>query len=460
MFQGYRTGVPQTRVFPNLASTLDGFFSIETCFVLFLFAGRYKELPELNRFPVDFTVLFFAATLWLMTVALISRKLKPLPLNLPIIAMVAFSALAVLSLFWSSLDTLNTDKAVRFLLFTSTSFFFSVILSQDPDRRARLVRMILWLSCALLVYYAYYRYARGIDLADKEDENYANNYLEYGSHAEILFISLVCIATLGRPKQAFGAVVGSTIALFALASIGGRGPFAAALLSIPLLMIALVLRRKPSVLQVARLLSLVGILTCVAVLGYIAIGGLSSSSAEGVRLNTLERYELELEGESTGSMDVRSEGRRHAFQKWLEKPILGWGFGEFRVQDSFLQYPHNILLEILMESGLMGAFLFLLICAATILYCARWARSGNFSWVDAAIILIFLPELGLHLTVQGYLGDDRAFFAYIGLATAIGQNAIEHRAFARPRPGHASKPKTPVLANSRLSAADRTMPGR
>jgi O-antigen ligase len=370
--------------------------------------------------------------------------------------MLAFSALAALSVFWSSMDALNTDKAARFLLFTSTAFFFSVILSQDPDRRARLLRMTLWLSCALLVYYAYYRYGRGVNLADKEDENYGNNYLEYGSHAEILFISLVCIATLERPKQVFGAVIGATLALFALASIGGRGPFAVALLAIPLLVIALALRRKPALLQQARLLGLIGALACVAVLGYTATGDLSSSSDEGVRLNTLERFQLELEGENTQSLDVRSEGRRHAFQKWLEKPILGWGLGEFRVQDSFLEYPHNLLLEILMETGVIGAFLFLLTCAGAILYCVHAARVGNFSWVDAAIILIFLPELCLHLTFQGYLGEDRAFFTYIGMAVAAGHHAVQKSGAVRARPGHSPNPL--AVADNRPFATDRAAP--
>jgi hypothetical protein len=39
---------------PDLAE----FFSIEASFVLFVFAGRFKMLPELRSFPVDFTLLF------------------------------------------------------------------------------------------------------------------------------------------------------------------------------------------------------------------------------------------------------------------------------------------------------------------------------------------------------------------------------------------------------------------
>jgi O-antigen ligase len=413
----------QAAAVPALLPSLADLFSIEMCFVLFVFAGRYKQLPELRGFPVDFTVLFFAATCWLSLLALITRKMRPPPLDLRVLAIAAFCTLAAVSLFWSSMDALNTDKAVRFLLFTSPSFFFGLMLAQSDERRARLVRLILWFSCALLFYYAYYRYVRGVDLADEESSEYSNNYLEYGSHAQLLFVAFLSVATLGGSKQMFGAVAGATFALFALLSIGGRGPFVLALLAVPLLMFGLVLRRGPSLPRVTRLALLVSAWILAGALGYMATGGVEDSG-DSVHLITLQRFDLELSGENTTSMDERLEGRRHAFQRWLEKPLLGWGLGEFRVQDSYLEYPHNLLLEILMEVGLIGAFLFFSSCALAIVDCIRATLTSALSWVEATIILIFLPELALHLTLQGYLGDDRAFFAYIGLAMAVGKAAL------------------------------------
>src|SRR5438067_1968756 len=114
-----RSEARQARLLPSLADLI----SIEMSFVLFLFAGRYKHLPALQGFPVDFTVLFFVATFCLLVGALVSRKLKAPSPDFPLLSMLLFSALAAASLFWSSVDQLNVDKLVRFLLFTSTSFF-------------------------------------------------------------------------------------------------------------------------------------------------------------------------------------------------------------------------------------------------------------------------------------------------------------------------------------------------
>jgi O-antigen ligase len=168
-----------------------------------------------------------------------------------------------------------------------------------------------------------------------------------------------------------------------------------------------------------RLLIFLSALIAIAVLGYIAIVRLQGDSAAWEQLHTLQRYQMQLFGENTESVDERLEGQRYAFERWQEKPIVGWGIGEFRIQQSYLGYPHNLLLEILMELGLAGAVLFVSLCAIAVLNCVYWARQGALGWVDTSIALLFLTELVEHLTVQGYLADDRIFFAYMALAIGL-----------------------------------------
>ena len=92
-----------TTVIPLLAEL----FSVEATFALFLFAGRFKKLPELRGFPVDFTLFFFVVTFCAIAWAIVSGRVKPVPLNLSVLVMLLFSELAAASLFWSSLDPLN-----------------------------------------------------------------------------------------------------------------------------------------------------------------------------------------------------------------------------------------------------------------------------------------------------------------------------------------------------------------
>jgi O-antigen ligase len=441
------------RLTSGILRVLAEFFSVEAGFTLFLFAGRFKMLPELGGFPVDFTLFFFVVTFGAIAWAIVAGRVKPVPLNLSVLLVLLFSELVAASLFWSSLSPLNIDKALRFLLFTSTSFFVGHMLGQGPAHRARLLRVIAWFSCALLLYDAYHRYVVGgaVVAGDELDPGRygprAYNYLEYGYHAAILFIIFLCLAAFGSLKQLCIAIVGSSAMLYYLLIMGGRGPFAAALLAIPLL--ALGLRRSAGSLR--RLLCLIALLAgliVIAVVGYLTFVEGSGASLER-QFRTLGRYE----SEETLSMDERQQGRQLAYDMWLRKPILGWGIGEFRVWDSYLEYPHNMLLEILAEMGIAGGFLFVFVCAVGVRDCVAIAGDRMCAWTDVAIALFFLTQLALLFTVEGYLADDRAFFAYMGLV--IGSRGAADR---RPRPACPFPDLQPTarLTHGHLIPEDRT----
>jgi O-antigen ligase len=349
--------------------------------------------------------------------------------------MIAFCALVAASLFWSSIDPQNVDKTLRFLLLTSTSFFVARMLAQERKRRERLLRLLAWLSSAILLYYAYYRYILGIDISsagpgERTPEN-ANNYLEYNAHAGILFIIVLSAAVFGSRKQLGLAVIGCGAALFALVTVGGRGPLALSLLAIPLTALDLALQPRWGLRRMTRLIVLVSAVSSVALVGYMAVEQLQGPTAVREQLHTLERFEMQLSREHTDSMDERWEGQGFAFRQWQEKPVLGWGIGEFRVQNNYLKYPHNLFLEILMEMGLVGAFLFFSVCAVAVIECARTAREGRSGWADAAITLLFLTELTSHVTVQGYLADDRHFLAYMGMAIGLRGGTEDRRPYSR-----------------------------
>ena len=68
-----------------------------------------------------------------------------------------------------------------------------------------------------------------------------------------------------------------------------------------------------------------------------------------------------------------------------------------------------------METGLAGACLFFPVLIIGVITCIRMARDRRLDWIDMTIALLFLTEFISHTTVQGYLPDDRIYFAYIGL---------------------------------------------
>ena len=115
---------------------------------------------------------------------------------------------------------------------------------------------------------------------------------------------------------------------------------------------------------------------------------------------------------------IMAEDAREAF--WA-KPITGWGLGAFR-DVSIVRYPHNLILEIISETGLFGATTILLPVAlagvrcCTLWGCAEFSKkpypywyvfavlSSMFSgdivdsrtaYVFAALILYYAPKQGM-----------------------------------------------------------------
>jgi hypothetical protein len=71
-----------------------------------------------------------------------------------------------------------------------------------------------------------------------------------------------------------------------------------------------------------------------------------------------------------------------------------------------------------------------------------------------AIALLFLTDFALHLTVQGYLADDRIFLAYLGMtigASAKASGPVSRRVIHQPR--------TP-LATTAITDSTQTVPAR
>ena len=220
-----------------------------------------------------------------------------------------------------------------------------------------------------------------------------------------------------RAQWWFGAI-GLCAAAVTLTITGGRGPLAFSILGLPLLALCLLAERRRSIHRFGRFLVLLMVLGCLATVGYTTFVKGSDSGDDQFR--TLQRMDAQISGEDTHSMDGRARGRAEAFSQWLQKPLFGWGVGEFEVHDSYLRYPHNLALEILMETGIIGAALFFGAVAGGIFVCLRIVQDGLSGWVDTAILLIFLTDLGDHLSFQGNLADDRIFFAYLGVLIGCG----------------------------------------
>lgn len=382
-----------------------------------MYSGRFKTIPQLQVIPADVTVLLLVMTAFGTTYLILTRKARLPFINAISVLMLLFTEFAIASVFWSSLTEINIEKILRFTFLTSTSFFIASILGQEGERRQRVVRLIALLSFGILLYYLYQRFVVGIS-SDPQSGWFDStpngvNYMEYGDQTCLLFIICLTLAVFGSPTQCWCGSVGLCTAAGMLTIIGARGALVFAILSIPLLLLCLLVGGARTTGHLGRLLALLTALCCFGAVGYATL--ISGSDLEKSEFSTLQRMDTQLSGEDTHSMDGRVRGRAKAFGEWLQRPLIGWGIAEFEVQDSYLRYPHQLPLQILMETGVIGAVLFFGAVAKAVFVCLQIARGGFASWVDAALVLIFLTDVALNFTVEGNLAEDRIFLGYLGV---------------------------------------------
>lgn len=81
------------------------------------------------------------------------------------------------------------------------------------------------------------------------------------------------------------------------------------------------------------------------------------------RLTYKDFYSIKMDS----SIVARIEAFKEGIKLWKEKPICGTGLGSFVSHDEknqlrvMLKYPHNIFIETLAETGLVGFFLLILL---------------------------------------------------------------------------------------------------
>jgi len=220
----------------------------------------------------------------------------------------------------------------------------------------------------------------------------------------VLIVTLCGLAGTTRVARGLRLVLIGLSVIVVVASVS-RGPITAALVTVLLLAFTQRQRRR---LGPARVLLRLGLLAVTAAGIAVAIDYLQDNEY----VDVVARFAEALE-------DVSAQERiamfRGAWQQFTEHPLLGSAFVELR----FLTYPHNILVECLMATGLIGFTLLLANLGAALFASVRlvWA-SSPFTWVA----LIYVQYV-LNGMFSGSLFLDGIFWAFgfaaMGLAGTL-----------------------------------------
>jgi O-antigen ligase len=386
---------------------LKSIVSFEALLVLYLFASIYKSDPRFAWLPASATALFFALSVVVGSFIIVRSPIRKK--SLPIIfAMVCLVVWLWVSLAWSPSRIYGPDKAFQMATLALWALIAgALIIAPDPERVRRLFTMILLLALwggidAILAYLV----TGGPYRVTTVEGEVVGGHLILGRVCGPGALIALAGWLYGRGRIAGRLCLGLFLALgFVLAIGGGRG----ALLStaLPLLIpIGLSLRLTTRKILVSRAL------LSVLVLLLVAAGGLAVyPTLTGQRLATLDRME-----QLTRRGNPRSEGFALAAEIWLQAPLIGHGAGSWPLltgrPEETGRYPHNLFLELLVETGIVGLLLFCALVGVALrpLSLERMRRDPQ----ALCAMMLFASTL-LQAMTSGDLVGARAMFMMLGV---------------------------------------------
>jgi O-antigen ligase len=284
----------------------------------------------------------------------------------------------------------------------------------------RLERVVVWSGAAALAFIAFdlagIQITRNVPLLPLKD------FGLMGSDAATLFTSLGAFAlTLGLlADERRGRLLAAAVPLLAAPAVADqRAAFVSLAVSLALVVVATTFSRRrvrvtPTELGLAAL-AVAGVLV-LSTLGPVLTGGEAKLPLQDRLTTTFTSYEEVL------TTQDRLNQLHAAWPLIEERPLFGWGLGKQYVyynagytRFDTVDPTHNVFMDLLLRTGLVGLGLFLLALAATGLAAAR-----GWSWHESDRAAAFALATGA--VVAGLVGKGMAesIFEKYRLAIALG----------------------------------------
>lgn len=400
----------------GLAGFFGFLFSFETLFGLFLYSNNLK--PFLPRLPFDETVAFMVASVPLAARILWRNGLRREGLAVAATALL-FLGWLTLSMLWSPGRTL----AIRSIAFNLTFNLYCLVvgafvLTTDRQRIYRFLAFLLIVGLILSIDGLWIYVEHGTFRFYRPFEG-TRAYLTWTypvASASSFALVLALTSPLGSFRQILGTVLSLVFGIFLLVA-SARGPMLCFALSLLVPLLIATPRIGRGSLHVPRLQIAAFLLLLVAA-AYVAY-----LLSTGTVTATLQRYFDLLGYLRYGGIGVRFERLNYwsnALSFWSSSPLIGTGIGSF--SSLYLQgreipgtHPHNIALEILSETGLVGLSLFLLFLWSAVRNVRMFRLREDPLYL--CIVMLFVSLV----IVRAMLSDDLAYqwelFLAIGLLT-------------------------------------------
>lgn len=410
-------------------------FSFEFLFVLFLYAGKFKNDSAFSWVPVDLTVLFLllsvVTSVWVIYKRGGTFRRPPLYIAGLFGAFVSYVSVSYL---WTPSDAYALQKVGYISVLTYWPLLSCAIII--GYRRERLKRFAIALT-ALSIWFCIEAVTTFLSstIVGQQIEALGITYLGLGRvigpASLILFTYGTVVGRRGVLRLMALLMFGGSIAVLLL--LGGRGPFLATIIPAALLFYyGLNLNFRRGTIRIRRYMWPLIVLVSAAVALAVTFGASETMS-------TIKRlYKLT---ESLGeSARIRIQMYGEALQIWMAHPIFGAGVGSWPVLAGYgdiKMYPHNMILEVVSEFGLTGFFLFSLPFLFAFRHLRRTTHLRYDPWALLALMLFLNAFINAMFT--GDLSDNRYVFAFLGFLVARHEGA-------GTRLAHASLSRNPAFS--------------
>ena len=361
----------------------------------FLFAGDLKAGPLLARIPLDLTLLTGGV---LGGVLLVLWRRGARAASARGLVLTGLWYLTFLPGAFAAADTRYAFQKV------ATLFTFSLLASLAPfvlvdgERALRGVLNAMALFCLVLTLDGLTGLGQGLQRLEAS----GGGTIALGRAAGFLFLFGAVLLSEAGPLPPLTLALTAAAALAALSS-GSRGPMAGAVLALGL---TFGTGRPRPALDKAKL--------CLCAGGVATVLALSLALAPQ---GSLRRTEAFLQGRFGASERFRAAAARASWERLGGLP-WGLGWGGFATQVDLeagvaRQYPHNLLLEVTLESGwICGAFTLAVLGVAL---GAAWSGTGT---QEGRILFAALVFAVVNALVSGDVNDNRPLFTLLGAALA------------------------------------------
>ncbi|HAF70295.1 TPA: hypothetical protein DCL37_02915 [Candidatus Acetothermia bacterium] len=389
----------------------------EWLFALFLFAGYYKADPRLAfiQTHIDITVLFWVLSFCAFLYRILKKpSTSKIPERFAIVAALFLILVVCLvgSLLYSESTQYGYDKTLRFIVLTGWAFFGAGFLISDILSLKRFSWAIAAISVAMAIdaLTGYVGVGRiGFVTA------FGSNYIALARTSGLGLLATVAflLPTERTPLMKLALWGIAALQLWGALSAGARGPVIALILSL-VLFFALSARGLPSI-RIERYALRLGVVM-LAALVILGIFG-------GELFSTLMFRTQVLISEGGTSALTRFGLYHEAFDLWARSPIWGNGIGGFGIAvtgQDVREYPHNIILELGAETGLIGVLIFvtMLIVAFAKPVINLSAQRGLTTTVTRYLLVACCFAL-LNAMVSGDINDNRMLFTWIALVASV-----------------------------------------